>query len=398
MDAPLIVDHFRHALALNEQRPLFNPDLWHSPSPTDATSYLEAWFFGFHHDIGGGDVAQGLALWPLQWILGSAAENGMELNHSDPLYEVLFKGDHATVETPHEIALKMFDMVRHHTTVKSWSLKLNEPFSLMNPQPRNYFDLGLTLKPPFVESRRFLHPSAYLVFDVSSAFRIQVYDWKYFQSFLRDRFLALPQGKVPWWEETTVETILGEVGAVQHLNVLVYGRPGTGKEEIVGKMFGAATGLTTTSIETRANLPGNNQIHIYFSTGFGRGGSDTEEGVRNFLKNPPEKIHAVWYFLNTTDKKIPESEKKFFQMDFGDAPVVVVLKNEDRLKDSIREDLVDQEVSEGTIWSSFNNIVDGKKEDIMGWGKREVKVAGKMQVLENKVKAFVQARNRMFPL
>lgn len=239
MDAPGIVDHFRHALALNEARPLFNPDLWKSDANSPDSSYLEAWFFGFHHDIGGGDDVQGLALWPLQWILHTAIDNGLVLDKKMEPYDVLFSGTDNTVETPHEIAMKMFDMIRHHNATECFGLRLNEPFSLMWPQPRDYFT-SLTTPPylKFVKPKVFLHPSAYLVFDISSSFRTQVYEWKYFRNFLRDRFITIPQTSIPWWEQQTIDSILKESSAIEHLNILVYGRPGTGKSALVGSVFG----------------------------------------------------------------------------------------------------------------------------------------------------------------
>lgn len=239
MDAPKIVDHFRHALALNEARPLFNPDLWKSDANSADSSYLEAWFFGYHHDIGGGDAVQGLALWPLQWILNAAIENGLVLDPTVEPYDVLFSGKDNVIETPHDIAMKMYDMIRHHTTTKLWGLRLNEPFSLMSPQPRSYFQYLTT--PPyikFVRPKVFLHPSAYLVFDVSSSFRIQVYQWKYFRTFLNDRFKAIPNVENPWWERQAIESILHKSGGVDKLNVMVIGRPGTGKSEMVERIFG----------------------------------------------------------------------------------------------------------------------------------------------------------------
>lgn len=242
MDAPGIVDHFRHALALNESRTLFTPDLWKSDT-SSGSSYLEAWFFGYHHDIGGGDDVQGLALWPLQWILHAASEVGLVLDPTVDPYDTLFAGTDNVVETPLDIAMKMYDMIQHHTSGK-WGLRLNEPHSYLEPDPRNYYDYLTTLAAKLtMRSKVFLHPSAYLIFDVSSAFRIQVYEWRYFRSFLRDRFLTLPENTVPWWEKQTVESILKENSAVKHLNLLVYGRPGTGKEAMIGTMFGKVEGV-----------------------------------------------------------------------------------------------------------------------------------------------------------
>lgn len=241
MDAPGIVDHFRHALALNEARTLFTPDLWKSDA-SSSSSYLEAWFFGFHHDIGGGDDVQGLALWPLQWILHSAREYGLVLDPTVDPYDILFAGADNTVETPLDIAMKMYDMIKHHSG--KWGLRLNEPHSYLEPDPRDYFKYLTTLPLKLMmRPKVFLHPSAYLIFDVSSAFRIQVFEWRYFRSFLRDRSITLPQTALPWWEKQTVDSILTEFPTVRHLNLLVYGRPGTGKATLVSSMFGEIKGL-----------------------------------------------------------------------------------------------------------------------------------------------------------
>lgn len=239
MDAPHIVDCFRHALALNEARPLFSPSLWKSNASSPDSSYLEAWFFGHHRDIGGGRYQQGLALWPLQWILHDAVDCGLVLDNTVEPYSVLFSGASKTIDTPHGLSISMSDMVRHHSgTAKGFGLRLEKASSPMPLQPRNYFD-SLTNPPyrTFVTPRVFLHPSAYLLFDVSSSFRIQTYEWKYFRNFMRDRSITLSQA-APWWEQQTVEGILREISAVEHLNLLVYGRPGIGKSSLISRIFG----------------------------------------------------------------------------------------------------------------------------------------------------------------
>ncbi|CCX12339.1 Similar to hypothetical protein SNOG_14395 [Phaeosphaeria nodorum SN15]; acc. no. XP_001804583 [Pyronema omphalodes CBS 100304] len=386
MDAPGIVDHFRHALALNEARPLFNPDLWKSESELSNSSYLEAWFFGYHHDIGGGDAVQGLALWPLQWILHASIEHGLILDPTVEPYDILFTGADNVVETPHEIALKMFDMIRHHTeATKVWGLKLNEPFSLMSPRPREFFQF-LT-KPPyvkFVKPKVFIHPSAYLVFDVSSSFRIQVYQWKHFRKFLEDRFQALPQTTAPWWEHQTVDSILHMAESVECLNLLVIGRPKTGKETMITKIFGKPLGATDKGINTPVSIEGNNQVRVHYSTGFGKGGSDGREEVAKFLEdnrnneNLDEKIHAVWYFNDCSETKVEESEQELFNMEFGELPVLVVMQNEEKLRDSFREVFVDDEYNaEAKTLAEF-----GKAMDVI-----------KSQIKLPKVGKYVQARN-----
>ncbi|KAI5836728.1 hypothetical protein DFP73DRAFT_347188 [Morchella snyderi] len=324
MDAPGIVDHFRHALALNEARPLFNPDLWKSEADSADSSYLEAWFFGYHHDIGGGRKVGGLALWPLQWILQAAKDHGLVLDPEVQPYDVLFTGEDNVIQTPHDIAMKMFDMIKHHTATRAWGLSLNMPGSYTSSEPRNYLQY-LTMPPylTILKPKVFLHPSAYLVFDISSSFRLQVYQWKYFRNFLRDRFITLSQDKAPWWEKQTVNGILeGGAREVQHLNLLVIGRPGMGKSELIGKVFGKVQ-KTKHDIDTPIIIPDNDRVRIYHSSGFGEGGSDDRARIEAFLEqhrntaDVREQIHAMWYFLDCSQKKVPQSEKDFFEMNFG---------------------------------------------------------------------------------
>ncbi|KAK3349513.1 hypothetical protein B0T25DRAFT_632953 [Lasiosphaeria hispida] len=85
----------RHALALLERRNLFAPARFsrlgvRGNSQVGTTTMLsesrdpdrkcvEAWFLGGHGDVGGGSAADGLALWPLQFLLGEAQEQGLVL-------------------------------------------------------------------------------------------------------------------------------------------------------------------------------------------------------------------------------------------------------------------------------------------------------------------------------
>lgn len=239
LDAPYLVDHFRHALALNEGRPPFSPTFWKSEAKSPESSYFEAWFFGYHHDIGGGNDQQGLALWPLQWILHAATEYGLVLDSGMERYNILFSGGGNVVDTPHELAMKMFDMIQHHSTSERFKLLLNETSWGFLDQPRNYLEYLTT--PPYVQRtkpRVFLHPSAYLLFDISSSFRIQIYEWKYFRNFIRDRFKSIPQIVLPWWEKQTVESILRENSTVGKMRILVYGRPAAQKSSLISRTFG----------------------------------------------------------------------------------------------------------------------------------------------------------------
>ncbi|HMM68434.1 MAG TPA: DUF2235 domain-containing protein [Dokdonella sp.] len=68
-----------HALAIDEQRSPFAPDLWKRPA--DWQGQLEqAWFAGVHSNIGGGYTPDGLANEALHWMIEKAEGLGLQFN------------------------------------------------------------------------------------------------------------------------------------------------------------------------------------------------------------------------------------------------------------------------------------------------------------------------------
>lgn len=67
-----------HALALDEQREQFCPDLF--PSQNVGQSVKEVWFAGAHSNVGGGYSDQNLSNIALFWILLNASQAGLTLN------------------------------------------------------------------------------------------------------------------------------------------------------------------------------------------------------------------------------------------------------------------------------------------------------------------------------
>ncbi|KEQ68180.1 hypothetical protein M436DRAFT_30098, partial [Aureobasidium namibiae CBS 147.97] len=65
---PETVELALHALALNEHRKHFSPDLWTSHNPQE-TLLKQCWFLGAHSDIGGGNEDSGLASMTLIWMI-----------------------------------------------------------------------------------------------------------------------------------------------------------------------------------------------------------------------------------------------------------------------------------------------------------------------------------------
>lgn len=76
------VQHARQALAIDERRFDFRPEIWKSTSRVpDTTQTLEQrWFAGVHSNIGGGYIKDGLANLPLKWLLAEAQTLGLEVD------------------------------------------------------------------------------------------------------------------------------------------------------------------------------------------------------------------------------------------------------------------------------------------------------------------------------
>lgn len=290
-DAPRLVQHFRHALALNEARPPFAPSLWSSPALASIhpTSYLEAWFFGHHNDVGGGSPERGLALWPLQWMLSCAASHGLRLDTAAS--DALFPDASHSLTLPHQPSLSMHDILPRHAA-SPYRLVLHAASPRLQIEPRDYH---ASLTGP--GARVFVHPSTYLLFNTSAAFRVQLYTWRRLHRFLQDRAAAMPSGP-PWWERYAEEDMLREVVPVRRIRVLVYGRAGVGKAGLVGAAFGVQVPKCCGRIEMPMETEG---LSVHCSNGFGGGGLDTEDQVWAFVEeyarkeDVEERLHVVWY-------------------------------------------------------------------------------------------------------
>lgn len=79
------VKNLRHAVALNETRSHFRPELYPSINEQESLtdrSMIQAWFVGAHADIGGGAMLDGLSLYPLQWLLIESQRYNLVLDHN----------------------------------------------------------------------------------------------------------------------------------------------------------------------------------------------------------------------------------------------------------------------------------------------------------------------------
>ncbi len=71
----------RHALALFEKKTVMSPERFNVKSiiqsETEGQSIQEAWFAGTHGNLGGSCKQDGLALWPLHWLMTEAQAVGL---------------------------------------------------------------------------------------------------------------------------------------------------------------------------------------------------------------------------------------------------------------------------------------------------------------------------------
>ena len=139
-------------------------------------SFIQAWFVGAHMDMGGSSEKDGLALYPLQWMLGEAQSKGLVLEFEqlkppwngidDPL-RVVFpqteddgKGhDMWTCTTKNGVCVRMQDLRKVHQLQKHhgrygikinsrqqfyWPRKVREIFNA-NEELRGYCGWGMSL-------------------------------------------------------------------------------------------------------------------------------------------------------------------------------------------------------------------------------------------------------------
>jgi len=75
------VENAYHALAVDERRRPFQPDLW-TGAPTENQTVQQVWFAGVHSNIGGGYRDCGLSNIALAWLADRAASNDLEFTDS----------------------------------------------------------------------------------------------------------------------------------------------------------------------------------------------------------------------------------------------------------------------------------------------------------------------------
>lgn len=100
------IQHLRHALAINEDCRAFEPEYYfpdYNRLPLARRSIVQAWFVGAHIDIGGSAARDGLALYPLQWMLIESRKKGLALEFDGSF------GDRAKIDDPLKLVFPSYE-------------------------------------------------------------------------------------------------------------------------------------------------------------------------------------------------------------------------------------------------------------------------------------------------
>ncbi|KAL8723618.1 MAG: hypothetical protein Q9181_007246 [Wetmoreana brouardii] len=373
------IQHLRHALALNEDRRNFEPEYYfpdYKILPLARRSIVQAWFIGAHLDIGGSAAKDGLALYPLQWLLTESRAKGLELefdgsfgnraNIDDPL-KLIFpsnesegKGADITIfTTKNKLQIYMQDLRQVHKLPRyqtRHAIHLNRSKnSWMRRESRVAFGEGAKLK-GYCEYEitqmlmlknkaaqgTILHPSVYLIFDEYSTvfldskalpFRNEIEE-------VRDTMLTTDGF---WNEREIIDTEDG--GAIR---ILVCGNTGVGKSTLINEVFGAE--LTKASdnlrgihnIKTPIVCQDRPDLIIHDSGGFESGGDQEFQQVKDFIhemsneRELNDRLHVIWLCIEMNSPRIQQKAAvDFFTIISQNAeiPVVVVLTKKDEYWD-----------------------------------------------------------------
>jgi uncharacterized protein (DUF2235 family) len=81
-DLGRVIEHARHAMAIDEHREDYRVTLWTARHPVGTQSVEQRWFPGAHANVGGGYEGDHLCNPPLLWLASEAARLGLEFTHA----------------------------------------------------------------------------------------------------------------------------------------------------------------------------------------------------------------------------------------------------------------------------------------------------------------------------
>jgi uncharacterized protein (DUF2235 family) len=161
------IDHVRHAVAIDEHRAAFQPNLFRPGKPDQHRSFQQLWFAGAHGDVGGGypDEVNGLSKLSLEWMIAEAAAAGCLVTPSQGDY---FLGRSGRRSQPDPMA------PLHRSTVGMWRLLEFIPRRqwdhYAHPEGRRWFGPNL-FRPRRIPADAILHSSVHQRLAQDSQYR-----------------------------------------------------------------------------------------------------------------------------------------------------------------------------------------------------------------------------------
>jgi uncharacterized protein (DUF2235 family) len=115
---PRCVDHARQALAIDEARYDFRPEIWRNRLPDQTME--QRWFAGVHSNVGGAYGNDGLANIAFHWILKGAKDKGLKIDEGFVRHYRPFFGD--TLYDSSSFLYRLLDRLRSRTGAGKRSL------------------------------------------------------------------------------------------------------------------------------------------------------------------------------------------------------------------------------------------------------------------------------------
>lgn len=370
------IRHFRHALALHEDRRALSPECIY-PEELDrddlrerGRSFVQAWFIGSHADMGGASPKAGLGLYPLQWMLLEAETCGLSSRFEGSssnqqrsggrlrdclatiLPEKAYNKDSikSTFTASNGIMATMYDLRQLHDQPEfrtQYGVSLTARHgSIRAKRARIPFDMDGNLHGfcDFAAQGTVIHPSVYLLLDErihialdtnETKLQRNVEDW-------RERMLGTRNGHVNcgfWGREDNAQFDLGAI------RVLVCGNTGVGKSTLINKTFGVE--VTGSSNRTRGmhdvkreiTFEGRPDLIVHDSGGFEAGAETELHAISDFMRERAEavdirdRLHVIWLCVEiTSSRTLQSATEKLFQAvskHASDVPIVVVATKKD---------------------------------------------------------------------
>ncbi|CAN9146398.1 unnamed protein product [Alternaria alternata] len=410
------IQHYRHALALNEEREQFKPETA-TPDINAASSkhsILQAWFVGTHEDLGGANSKDGLSLYPLQWVLSEAETLGLTLGFrpieleyrettftqepsgpymDDPVKLVMppqsqrqktsNNQSEMSLTLENGISVRLWDLCDIHENRKDeFKVKINSSYwgpahkIVWTIKPRCIFDEHVLVGYcPTSPVGTFIHPSVYQVLDENPNISHVSGGWAFSKALALFRHRAISDEGEIFWEHPSPAM----KKRLQQVRILICGDAGVGKSSLVNKVLKGkysevnANTHQTHDVEKEITGPGLPYI-VHDSEGFQSGASNKEaSAVKDFLRTRsrepklPLRVHTIWYCILAGPERESrpdcESDKDLFKVlneCKSTIPVVVICSKVDRLRAMYRGE-VDEEVNDDQLTDKERRrVVDAK--------------------------------------